>query len=67
MTSYPVYDVSRADYTRDCDPIGHASTEIEALAALARHSDRIGADAPTAVELNARDVASDQLWGWWLA
>ena len=67
MASYPVYDVSRADHTRDCDPIGHASTEGDALALLARHFDGTGADAPTTVELNARDVASDQLWGWWLA
>ena len=68
MTSYyPVYDVSRADYTRGWQPIGYASTEVEALVLLARHFAGTGADAPTAVELNARDVGRDQVWGWWLA
>lgn len=66
-TTYPVYDVARSDFTRDCQPVGNASNEAEALVVLAKHFDGTGADAPTKVELADKDVGQDHLWAYWLA
>lgn len=65
MTSYPVYDVARPDFTRDCEPIGTASSEAEALALLAKHFAGTEAEIPAKVELNDRDVGRDHLWAYW--
>jgi hypothetical protein len=65
MTTYPVYDVSRTDYTRDCQPIGEAASEAEALTMLAKHFAGTGSAAPARVELNDRDTRGAQLWAYW--
>ena len=61
--SYPVYDVARPDFTRDCRPIGEAHDEAEALALLQRYFDT--GDAPAVVELMDRDTKGGQLWAFW--
>ncbi|MGB7600361.1 MAG: hypothetical protein WBM24_08660 [Candidatus Sulfotelmatobacter sp.] len=63
MTTYPVYEVGRHDFTADCQPIGQAATEDEAMALLARYFD--ASDAPAKVELADRDVGSSQLRAYW--
>ncbi len=65
MTTYPVYDVSRHDFTGDCQPIGTASNETEALALLSAYYAGTGSGAPSTVELNDRDVGTDHLWAYW--
>lgn len=65
-TVYPVYDCARPDYTRDSSPIGHASTEAEALKLLERHFEGAELDQPLKVELNDRDTSYGQLWAYWL-
>jgi hypothetical protein len=65
MTSYPVYDVTRHDFTRECEPIGSASSEDEALTLLTKHFAGTEAEIPTKVELNDRDVGRDQIWAYW--
>lgn len=62
-TTYPVYDVARPDFSRDCRPIGEAQDEAEALAVLKRYFD--AGDAPAAVELMDRDTDGGQLWAYW--
>jgi hypothetical protein len=65
MTTHPVYDVCRPDFTRDCEPVGHASSEAEALAILARHFEGTGAAAPTKVELNDQERHGVNVWAYW--
>ena len=64
---YPVYDCAAADYTRETRPVGHAASEAEALAMLARHFSDTGADAPRAVVLDDRESRGERLWGYWIA
>lgn len=64
MTTYPVYDVARADYTRDCQPIGEAPSATDAHDMLERHFAGTGAGSFT-VELNDRDTRGGQLLAYW--
>jgi len=67
MTTFPVFPISRHDYTRDCGSIGRASNVREAEALLTRYF--AGSDvAPDSwfTEVADRDVrGQNQLFAYW--
>lgn len=65
MVAYPVYDVARPDFTRDCEPIGTASSEVEALALLTRYFAGTGAESPPRVELTDQERKGETAWAYW--